>query len=113
MAEGRELYFLGSAQLPIATASLIGESVPVALSARQIDPRDQTWGEDDPAYRVYFWDSNSACDEWELEGCDVEAALRWAQDSAAGRTFTLYATVSDAPRELGLIRLSGTDPTRA
>lgn len=96
-----------------AASEPIGQCVHVVPSARQIDPRDQTWEEDHPAYRVYFWDSNSACDEWELEGCDVEAALRWAQDSASGRTFTLYATVADAPGELGLIRLSGTDPTRA
>lgn len=85
----------------------------MALSARQIDPRDQTWGEHEPAYRVYFWDSNCACDEWQLDGCDVGEALQWAQGSANGRTFTLYATVADRPGELGLIRLSGTDPTRA
>jgi hypothetical protein len=84
----------------------------VALTARQVDPRDETWEVYDPAYRVYFWDTNSASDEWELTGCDVEAALRWAHHAADGRTFTLYATVQ-TPGELGLIRLTGTDPTRS
>lgn len=84
----------------------------MAFTARQIDPRDETWEVYDPAYRVYFWDNNAASDEWELTGCDVEAALQWARDGSDGRTFTLYATVL-APGELGLIRLSGTDPTRS
>ena len=81
------------------------------LDARLIDPRDQTWAEGEPAYRVYFWDSTAACEEWELAGCDVEDALRWAHGSAGGRTFTLYVTVP-SPGELGLVRLSGIDPTR-
>jgi hypothetical protein len=84
----------------------------VTFTAQQIDPRDETWEVYDPAYRVYFWDTDAACDEWELIGCDVEAALRWAREAAEGRTFTLHATVQ-TPGELGLIRLTGTDPTRS
>jgi len=86
--------------------------VRVGIAARQIDPRDQTWEEWDPAYRAYFWDSPNACDEWELVGCDVEEALHWASDSARGRLFTLHAVVKQLG-EVGLIRLMGSDPTRA
>ncbi len=84
------------------------------LNARLIDPRDQTWEVDHPRYRVYFWDSSSAGEEWELDGCDVEGALRWAQDSAGGRPFTFYVALqsADERREVGLIRLLGTDPTQ-
>lgn len=87
------------------------QSVPVPITARAVDPRDQTWEEWDPAYRVYFWDARAACEEWELTGRDASEALTWAQDSADGRTFTLYAVVN-APSGLGLVRLAGTDPTR-
>jgi len=84
----------------------------VTVTATQVDPRDETWEEWDPAYRVYFWDSASACDEWELVGCEVEEALRWANASAHGRPFTLHAVVKQ-PGDVGLIRLFGSDPTRA
>lgn len=87
-------------------------AVAVAITARQIDPRDQTWEVWDPSYRVYFWDSDHACDEWELVGCDVDEALRWAEESAHARPFTLHAVVQH-PGELGLIRLLGVDPTRS
>ena len=89
-----------------------GQSVPVAVTPTSIDPRDETWEVYDPAYRVHFWDSNAALDAWELVGCDVEDALAWAQKSAGTRTFTLYSVVKQ-PSEVGLIRLLGTDPTRA
>jgi hypothetical protein len=66
---------------------------------------------------LYFWDANAACDEWELEGCDVDGALAWATAGADGRTFTLYSVVR-GPGELGanevaLARLFGTDPTQS
>jgi len=77
-----------------------------------VDPRDETWEDYDPACRVYFWDTDAASDEWELTGCDVEDALQWAHRSAKGRTFTLYSVVKH-PGEMGLIRLLGTDPSRA
>lgn len=82
------------------------------VTATSIDPRDETWEVYDPAYRVYFWDSTSACDSWELVGCNGEQALQWARDSADDRTFTLYAVVKQSD-DVGLIRLLGSDPTRA
>lgn len=87
------------------------QPVSVPVDARPVDPRDQMWEVHEPAYRVYFWDVDASSDEWELVGCDVQEALRWAQDSAEGRSFTLYA-VADGPEGLGLIRLLGLDPTR-
>ena len=87
----------------------IRQSVSVSLDARPVDPRDQMWEVHEPKYRVYFWAADTSCDEWELTGCDVQEALQWAQDSAGGRTFTLYA-VAVSPEGLGLIRLLGVDP---
>jgi len=80
----------------------------VTLTATQIDPRDETWEEWDPACLLL----GLACDEWELVECEVEAALHWANASAHGRPFTLHAVVKQ-PGEVGLIRLLGSDPTRA
>jgi hypothetical protein len=88
-----------------------GQSVFVPLDVRQVDPRDQMWEVYDPEYRVYFWDVDLRSDEWELARCDVQEALQWAQESADGRNFTLYA-VAVGPEGLGLIRLLGADPTR-
>lgn len=88
-----------------------GQSVRVPLDVRPVDPRDQTWEVHEPRYRVCFWDVDASSDEWELTGCDVEEALQWAQDSAGGRRFTLYAVAVDA-KDVGLLRLLGVDPTR-
>lgn len=82
------------------------------IAAHPIDPRDQTWEVDEPTYRVCFWSAEMASDEWELLGGDVDEALQWAHDSADGRTFTLHSVVK-SPGEVGLLRLLGTDPTRA
>jgi hypothetical protein len=81
----------------------------VTPDVRPVDPRDQAWEVYDPDYRVYFWDIEGSNDSWELVGCDVQDALQWAQESADGRTFTLYA-VAVGSEGLGLIRLLGADP---
>lgn len=78
------------------------------ITARQIDPRDQTWEVDEPAYRVFFGGPEGASDEWELVDCDVDEVLRWAHDTADGRTFVLYCVVTE-PGEVGLVRLLGAD----
>jgi hypothetical protein len=78
-------------------------------SARPVDPRDQAWEVHDPKYRVYIWDVQGRSVEWELSSCDVQEALQWAQDSAKGRTFTLYAAAVGSDG-LALIRLLGADP---
>ena len=74
-----------------------------------VDPRDQTWEVDEPAYRVHFHDGRGASDEYEVRGADVDEVLAWAEQARGGRTFVLYACV---PTDgLGLVRLQGNDPT--
>jgi hypothetical protein len=82
------------------------------LDARPVDPRDQVWEVHEPEYRVYFWDAEGRSDEWELGSCDVQEVVKWAQDSAAGRTFVVYA-VAAGPEGPGLIRLLGLDAARS
>lgn len=73
-----------------------------------VDPRDQTWELDRPAYRVHFHDVRGASDEYEVRGADVGEVLAWAEEQRGGRTFVLYACV---PADgLGLVRLYGSDP---
>ena len=90
------------------------------VNVRPVDPRDQTLELDDPAYRVYFWsgDRNSGllmtCDEYEVTDADVHDVIRWADDHADGRTYSLWACVPDHSQEppgLMLVRLAGWDPT--
>lgn len=87
------------------------------MRAYPVDPRDTDWEISQPAYRVYFWekqrnneDSGWAAEEWELQDADIGEVLDWRNEKAKGRLSVLYACVSydDA---LGLVRLSGTDPT--
>jgi hypothetical protein len=87
-------------------------SCVMPLDARPVDPRDQVWEVNEPEYRVYFWDAEGRSDEWELGGCDVQEVVKWAQDSAAGRVFVVYAVAagSEAPSPL---RLLGFDPARS
>jgi hypothetical protein len=74
-----------------------------------IDPRDQRWEVDTPAYRVYFHDARGTSDEYELTGADVTEVLAWAEAERRGRTYVAYvcATSRDG---LGLLRLAGADP---
>jgi hypothetical protein len=89
---------------------------------RPVDPRDTTWEEHEPAFRVYFWKAKPqpiglrpgfASEEFEVTGSDVREVIAWA-DATAGsdRTYTLYALVRSLEGELGLIRLAGVDPLR-
>jgi hypothetical protein len=87
------------------------------MRAYPIDPRDTGWEVSQPAYRVYFWekqrdyeDSGWASEEWELQDADISEVLDWRKEKAKGRPSVLYACVKHGG-ELGLVRLSGTDPT--
>jgi hypothetical protein len=51
-----------------------------------------------------------AVEEWELTETDVNDAVRWLSDNANGRRSSLWAAVR-TDKDLGLIRLAGTDPT--
>lgn len=83
------------------------------MRATGVDPRDQRWESDSPAYRVNFWESGRgggwASEMWELEEADVGEVLTWAAEQAAGRTVSIWAVHRDADG-LGLIRLAGSDP---
>ncbi len=52
------------------------------MSVAQVDPRDQLWANDSPAYRVYFWSGDSSCDEWQLTEADIDEVLAWADEEA-------------------------------
>jgi hypothetical protein len=89
---------------------VVGDDVVVRVT--QIDPRDQSWENDGPAYRVYFWTGESRCDEWELTEADVDEVLAWADAQAGGRTMSIWVVHRDDDG-VGLIRLAGLDPTAA
>lgn len=83
----------------------------MVLDARLVNPMDQMWEVDHPAYRVYFFDALNASDEWELTGCDVDEALEWVGNEAHGRRHVMYVVAVTA-EGLGLLRLAGSDPNR-
>jgi len=75
-----------------------------------------------PFYRVNFWELAPE-GAWLLDAyvlvdiLDVDQALRWADDHAAGRRFELFVEASavgesnfTAPRTVDLFRLFGTNP---
>jgi hypothetical protein len=80
------------------------------VNVDRVDPRDQTEGVDAPRYRVYFW-HGSHSEEYEITGADVPEVLAWADLSAAGRTYSLWACLPGSD-EVGvkLVRLAGWDP---
>lgn len=87
-----------------------------SMNAHLVDPRDTRWMRNNPKYRVYFWQPQPSpsspgwiSSEWEIDGCDVDEALAWANSESKGRRFVLYASIlsSEGP---GLIRLLGDDP---
>jgi hypothetical protein len=87
------------------------------LEARPVDPRDTTWEVWDPSYRVYFWYHQVlggwVCREYEVTGGDVSALFDWANENTkSGETFMMFAVVARGG-EIGLVRLSGDDPTRS
>jgi hypothetical protein len=88
------------------------------MNAARIDPRDESWGIDRPAYRVYFWhpqgtgeDSMWSSDEWELTDVDdVVSAMSWAESNSNGRRFVIYVKAL-THEGIGLVRLLGLDPS--
>jgi len=90
------------------------------MEVRRVDPRDTEWERDFPTYRVYFFtDPGSGrhswtSDEFELQQApDVRAVIEWAEKEAEGRTYIIYALVSEPhPTSSGLLTLLGHDPNR-
>ena len=86
------------------------------MEARPIDPRDQTAQDDEPTYRVYFWDDrdgNLANDEWDIRGADVDEVLEWAEANARGRSPSVWAVTRPGLGDVVLIRLRGIDLDRS
>ena len=81
------------------------------MRARPVGPRDQTSEVDDPAYRVTFW-AGQASDQWELSEADLDEVLAWINQTAEGRTHSLWV-VRHEDSGLELIRLRGIDPPAA
>jgi hypothetical protein len=83
------------------------------MEIRPVDPRDASWEEEQPTYRVYFWEADGASSEHELVGAtDVTEVLGWADENRGTRTYTAYLVGRDGGGQLGLARLHGADPTR-
>ena len=79
------------------------------MRARPVDPRDQTSEVDDPAYRVTFW-AGYASSQWELTEADLDEVLTWIDQTANGRTHSLWVVRHEEDSGLELIRLRGIDP---
>jgi len=87
------------------------------VHAYPVDPRDAGWEISQPAYRVYFWKQQNEHDpsgwiseEWELRDGDIGEVQAWAHATAEGRLLVIYACVN-IDGQIGLIRLSGNEPT--
>ena len=92
-----------------------------------VDPRDVSWEDDRPTYRVYFWHQPPAapevpqermgyhCDEYRLlDAADVHEVITWATGRArSDQTYTLYVEHRDSADRLGLVILAGSEPTAA
>lgn len=94
------------------------------MKTEPVDPRDVTWEDTHPAYRVYFWSLVDGpvevptehlgfkCREYRvLDAPDVHDVIAWAKETAQpDETYTLYIERWSADG-LGVIRLAGTDRT--
>lgn len=82
----------------------------MSIVATAIDPRDTTWLENEPAYRVYFFDNSGASEEWRLADVhSVNTVMEWAESNSLGRDFVIYVEVRTL-QGAGLVRLEGWDP---
>ncbi|MGO1398531.1 hypothetical protein BSP109_03166 [Brevibacterium sp. Mu109] len=79
------------------------------MKSEPIDPRHGESEVPNPRYWVIFWGEAGSSDEWELVDCEVDEALRWAEDRAEGRTYGLWAVFDEGTR-VATVRLKGTDP---
>lgn len=79
------------------------------MKRRSVDPRDISWEQEIPTYRVYFWDTESVTShEYEVTDSAIDDILQWARSHARekGWEYTLYVKVSD-PDGNGLVRIDG------
>jgi hypothetical protein len=79
------------------------------MRTRPVDPRDIVWEQDEPRYRVYFWDRpQMTSHEYAIADAGIDEALAWARGRAhdKGWTYTFYVEVT-APYGPGLVRVEG------
>ncbi|MBY8886370.1 hypothetical protein K7472_16060 [Streptomyces sp. PTM05] len=79
------------------------------MRTRVVDPRDVEWEQDEPRYRVYFWDRERVTShEFAVTDAGVDEALAWARQRAGaeGWAYTFYVEVAP-PHGPGLVRLEG------
>ena len=96
------------------------------MKTREVDPRDMTWEDDSPVFRVYFWKATPTPPdaenpyswrsmEYEVSEADVKEVINWADQYAereGENHYTLYVRGDDAQGP-GIIKLAGVDPTDA
>lgn len=101
-----------------------------------VDPRDTTWEDESPTYRVYFWESDSpqatidtssrpgepdrstrpeswSSEEYEIrEAIDAVEVWNWAQQESGGRIIQIFLLATEDDSK-GMYRLFGPidDPT--
>ncbi|MEV6567582.1 hypothetical protein [Streptomyces kronopolitis] len=79
------------------------------MKQRLVDPRDISWEQETPEFRVYFWDAVSVTSyEYEVTDTSIDEVLSWARSEAKEKDwkYTLYVKVSD-PDGDGLVRIDG------
>jgi hypothetical protein len=96
----------------------VGAQGAVAIRPDLVERRKKLDRKAAKTYRVHFWRPVSHTGwrsrEFEISGGDIVAVLDWADRHADdGETFTVFAVVDEADRGLGLVHLTGGDPTRA
>jgi hypothetical protein len=79
-----------------------------------VDPRDTTWVDHHPVFRVYFWRESQgwSSDEYEVTDAGVAEVLVWAgsQLRQKGTEFALYLRRWE-DQDPGLVLLAGRDPS--
>ena len=68
------------------------------MESFRVDPRDTTWEQDSPTYRVYFWGHpQHPSDEWRLTGAQsVFEVIAWAERNAGiHRTYQVWIEARD------------------
>ncbi|MGW1837093.1 hypothetical protein [Streptomyces sp. NPDC002067] len=79
------------------------------MECKSVDPRDISWEQDLPTFRVYFWDKESVTShEFEVTDSTIDEVLNWTRSRAAEEKweYTLYVKVSDSDGD-GLVRIDG------
>lgn len=96
----------------------------MVVDVRAIDPRDISWEEDTPVFRVTFWrrqlpptgirprDMGYEARELEVSNAEVDEVITWAESEAqADETWMLHVTMRCPDLGLGQVLLAGVDPT--